>query len=123
MFERRKRNRFIERNEVLLRTSVDKYQGPGIAAHTYDLSTGGARIVTSKSYPVGTVIRIRLNLAGSDEVVNLDGEVKWLRQKEHEDAYEIGVDFELQRVLEAPDLERDREDVVFVVDAARHRTF
>src|SRR5512137_1391708 len=94
MFERRKRNRFIERNEVLLRTSVDKYRGPGIAAHTYDLSTGGARIVTSKGYPAGTVIRIRLNLAGSEEVINLDGEVKWLRRKEHEDAYEIGVEFE-----------------------------
>ena len=94
MFERRKRNRFVERNEVLLRTVVDKYQGPGIAAHTYDLSTGGARIVTSKSYPVGSVIRVRLNLAGSDQVVNLDGEVRWLRQKDNEDAYEIGIEFE-----------------------------
>ena len=94
MFERRKRNRFVERNEVLVRTSVDKYQGPGIAAHTYDLSTGGARIVTSKSYPVGSVIRVRLNLAGSDQVVNLDGEVRWLRQKDNKDAYEIGVEFE-----------------------------
>src|SRR5512137_1419920 len=94
MFERRKRNRFIERNEVLLRTSVDKYQGPGIAAHTYDLSTGGARIVTSKSYPVGTFIKIRLNLAGSDESINLDGEVKWLKPKDNEETYEIGVEFE-----------------------------
>jgi len=94
MFERRKRNRFVERNEVLLRTVVDKYQGAGIAAHTYDLSTGGARIVTSKSYPVGSVIRVRLNLAGSDQVVNLDGEVRWLRQKDNEDAYEIGIEFE-----------------------------
>jgi Tfp pilus assembly protein PilZ len=94
MFERRKRNRFVERNEVLIRTAVDRYQGAGIAAHTYDLSTGGARIVTSKSYPVGTLIKIRLNLAGSDQSVNLDGEVKWLKPKDNEDAYEIGVEFE-----------------------------
>lgn len=94
MFERRKRNRFVERNEVLIRTTVDKYRGPGIAAHTFDLSTGGARIVTSKSYPVGTFIKIRLNLAGSEQSVNLDGEVKWLRQKPNEDVYEIGVEFE-----------------------------
>lgn len=94
MFERRKRNRFVERNEVLLRTVVDKYQGAGIAAHTYDLSTGGARIVTSKSYPVGTVIRIRLNLSGTDQFVNLDGEVKWLKQKEDEGLCEIGVEFQ-----------------------------
>ena len=94
MFERRKRNRFVERNEVLIRTNVDRYQGPGVAAHTYDLSTGGARIITSKSYPVGTFIKIRLHLGGSDEVVNLDGEVKWLRQRPDEDLYEIGVEFE-----------------------------
>ncbi len=94
MFDRRKRNRFIERNEVLIRTTVDRYQGPGIAAHTYDLSTGGARIITSKSYPVGTFIKLRLNLAGSDQFVNLDGEVKWLRQRPNESVYEIGVEFE-----------------------------
>jgi Tfp pilus assembly protein PilZ len=94
MYERRKRNRFIERNEVLIRTSVDKYQGPGIAAHTYDLSTGGARIVTSKSYTVGTVIRVRLNLTGTDQFVNLDGEVKWIKSKENGDLFEIGVEFQ-----------------------------
>jgi Tfp pilus assembly protein PilZ len=94
MYERRKRNRFIERNDVLLRTAADKYQGPGIAAHTFDLSTGGARIITSKSYPIGTVIRIRLSLAGTDQFINLDGEVKWLKPKENEDLFEIGVEFQ-----------------------------
>ena len=94
MFERRRRNRFVERNEVLIRTALDKYQGPGTAAHTYDLSTGGARIVTSKSYPVGGVIRIRLNLAGTDQVINLDGQVRWFKQKDNEELYEIGVEFE-----------------------------
>ncbi len=93
MFERRKRNRFVERNGVLIRTSVDKYQGAGIAAHTYDLSTGGARIITAKSYAVGTILRIRVNLAGTNQFVNLDGEVKWLKAKEQEDQFEIGVEF------------------------------
>jgi len=94
MFERRKRHRFIERNEVLIRTAVDKYQGPGIAAHTFDLSTGGARIVTSKSYVEGTAIRIRLNLSGTDQFVNLDGIVRWLRPQGDGELFEIGVEFE-----------------------------
>ena len=94
MYERRKRNRFVERNDVLIRTSVDKYQGAGVAAHTYDLSTGGARIITSKSYPVGSVIRIRLTLAETDQYVNLDGEVRWLKTRENEDLFEIGVEFQ-----------------------------
>src|SRR5512136_2467281 len=94
MYERRKRNRFIERNDVLIRTAVDRYQGAGIAAHTYDLSTGGARIVTSKTYPVGSVIRVRLSLAGTDQFINLDGEVKWTKPRENEDLYDIGVEFQ-----------------------------
>jgi Tfp pilus assembly protein PilZ len=73
---------------------VDRYQGPGIAAHTYDLSTGGARIVTSKCYPVGSAIRIRLCLAGEDRSVALDGIVRWHRPKDGEETYEIGVEFE-----------------------------
>lgn len=94
MFERRKRHRFVERNDVLIRTAVDRYRGPGIAAHTYDLSTGGARIVTSKSYPVGSLIKIRISLSGSDQVVSLDGEVRWFQKRDGEDVFEIGVEFE-----------------------------
>lgn len=94
MFERRKRNRFVERNEVLVRTAIDRYQGPGIAAHTYDLSTGGARIVTSKAYPVGAAVRIRLDLAGTGESVNLEATVRWLRGKDGDELYDVGVEFE-----------------------------
>jgi Tfp pilus assembly protein PilZ len=94
MFERRKRTRFVERNEVTIRTPMDKFHGAGVAAHTYDLSTGGARIVTSKSYAVGTVIKVRLELAGTDQFVNLEGEVRWIRPQEDGDLYEIGIEFQ-----------------------------
>jgi len=94
MFERRKRHRFIERNEVLIRTAADRFQGPGIAAHTYDLSTGGARIVTSRSFPVGSLIKIRIRLSDSDVAVSLEGAVRWSRRKDDEDVYELGVEFE-----------------------------
>ena len=93
MYDRRKRKRFAGRNDVLIRTSMDKYQGPGVAAYTYDLSTGGARIVTSKSYPVGAMLRIRVHLAGTNQLVNLDGQVKWLRPRDGEELFEIGVEF------------------------------
>jgi len=93
MYDRRTRNRFTEKNDVLIRTSLNKYQGAGIAACTYDLSTGGARVVTSKSFAVGTIIRVRVNLAGTDQFVNLDGEVKWIKPKDDEELFEIGVEF------------------------------
>jgi c-di-GMP-binding flagellar brake protein YcgR len=94
MIERRRRHRFIERNDVLIRTSADRYRGAGIAAHTYDLSTGGARIVTAKCYPVGSLIKIRITLSGSDEFICLDGQVRWFRRRPEEEVYEIGVEFE-----------------------------
>ncbi len=94
MIERRRRHRFAERNEVLIRTSADKYQGAGIAAHTFDLSTGGARIVTAKCYAVGSALRIRLNLAGTDQFVNLEGDVRWCRPAKDEGLFEIGLEFQ-----------------------------
>ncbi|HOW84504.1 MAG TPA: PilZ domain-containing protein [Candidatus Aminicenantes bacterium] len=93
MFDRRKRHRFVERNDVLVRTAVDRYQGAGLAAHTYDLSTGGARIVASKAYPVGTALRIHLRLDGLGQVVALEGDVRWTRPGAGEGLFEIGVEF------------------------------
>ena len=94
MIERRRRHRFVERNDVLVRTSADKYQGAGVAAHTYDLSTGGARIVTAKCYAVGSTLRIKLNLAGSDQFVNLEGDVRWCRPAKDEGLFEVGMEFQ-----------------------------
>jgi c-di-GMP-binding flagellar brake protein YcgR len=93
MMDRRKRSRFVERNEVLLRTSMNKYQGTGIPAYTYDISTGGARIITSKCCAVGTSVRIRIALARTNQSVTLDGDVKWLKTKEEENLFELGVEF------------------------------
>jgi Tfp pilus assembly protein PilZ len=93
MIERRRRQRFVERNDVLIRTPADKFQGAGVAAHTFDLSTGGARIIASKEYSVGSPLRLRLNLAGTDQSVNLEGDVRWSRPAKDEGHYEIGIEF------------------------------
>jgi Tfp pilus assembly protein PilZ len=93
MVNRRRRSRFVERNEVLIRTSLNMYQGTGTPAHTFDISTGGTRIIASKCFAVGTAVRIRIDLAKTNESVTLDGEIKWLKAKEGEDLYEIGIGF------------------------------
>ncbi len=91
---RRRRSRFVERNEALIRTSLNRYQGIGTPAYTYDISTGGARIVASKPFAVGTAVRIRIDLAKTGESVTLDGEIKWLQAKAGEEQYELGVGFQ-----------------------------
>ncbi len=93
MENRRKRSRFVECNEVVIRTSLNKYQGTGIKGRTYDLSTGGTRILTKKAYPVGTRVRIRIDLVRTRQVVAVDGEVTWLKVKDGQELFEIGVTF------------------------------
>lgn len=93
MHERRTRKRFVGRHEVLIRTAMNKYEGPGTPAHTFDLSTGGARLVSPKSFPVGAVIRIRIVLSKTGRDIALDGEVKWLKARQGEEEYEFGVEF------------------------------
>ncbi len=93
MQERRKRIRFVQRNEVLIRTALNRYQGTGIKGFTYDLSTGGARIRACKPYPAGSMLRLKIDLAGTDESVIVDGVVTWLKMRQKEPPFEFGVAF------------------------------
>jgi hypothetical protein len=94
MEERRRRIRFRERNEVLVRTALNRYRGTGIKGHTHDLSTGGTRIFIRKAYPVGSKVRLRIDLARTKQSVTLDGVVKWVRAAEDEALFEVGVGFQ-----------------------------
>jgi c-di-GMP-binding flagellar brake protein YcgR len=94
MLNRRKRYRFIERNDVLIRTGLNKYQGTGVSGYTHDLSTGGARIYIKKEYPPGAVIRLRMDLERTSQSVTLDAKVIWVKADEAEGVFEIGVEFQ-----------------------------
>jgi len=72
---------------------MNRHEGSGTPAYTYDLSTGGARLVAPKSFAVGTVIRIRIKLAKTGRDIALDGEVKWLKARQEIEEYEFGVEF------------------------------
>jgi c-di-GMP-binding flagellar brake protein YcgR len=92
--ERRKRIRFIERNSVTIRPASHDTDGKKTRAHTFDISTGGARIVAKDRFEVGTVLRIRIDLARTKQSVTLDGEIKWLSFNEDTSLYEMGVEFQ-----------------------------
>lgn len=72
---------------------MNKHEGSGTPAHTFDLSTGGARLIAPKSFAVGTVIRIRIKLSKTGHDIALDGEVKWLKARQGEEEHEFGVEF------------------------------
>jgi c-di-GMP-binding flagellar brake protein YcgR len=94
--DKRREKRIIERDAVFIKSAdehKDTTYGVGITAYTYDLSLGGARIFSEKFFAVGTVIRIVIELARTNQSVQIDGEVKWARERDDEGLYEMGVEF------------------------------
>jgi PilZ domain len=95
--ENRKDKRFGERNPVLIK---DACLSPGTAASggfnafTHDLSVSGARISSRVDYPVGSVIRIDIDLRRTRQSLRVDGEVVWTRKSKNGKRFEIGVEFE-----------------------------
>jgi len=92
----RKEKRIEERNSVFIKPARDgKGLDPSLSinAYTYDLSIGGARLLSERPFEVGTIIRIVLELAKTCQTVQVDGKVKWIRENDEDEVYEIGVEF------------------------------
>ncbi len=95
--EHRKEKRIQERNAVFIKSAEELNEtnnhGVGITAYTYDLSLGGARLAAPKYFPVGTVMRIVIELERTGQSVQVDGEVKWARPSSEDGVFEMGVEF------------------------------
>jgi hypothetical protein len=95
--EHRREKRILERNAVFIKSAEELNEtnnhGVGITAYTYDLSLGGARLAAPKYFPVGTVLRIVVELERTEQSVQVDGEVKWARPSSEDGIFEMGVEF------------------------------
>ncbi len=91
--ERRRRQRFVERNDVCVTPAYEKPNGGKVNAFTHDLSTGGARLLTKDPLAVGTLVNLRIDLARTGESVILAAEVRWTRFNGREGLHEQGVEF------------------------------
>ena len=91
--ERRKRARFVERNDACITSVCEKPDGGKVNAYTHDLSTGGARVLTKDRLEAGALINIRIDLAGTGESVVLAAAVRWARFNDQAGLYESGVEF------------------------------
>lgn len=96
MVNRRKENRVPERNKAVVECPRDTYHRLGFNAATYDLSVGGARILTKEFFDVGSDIRIQIVLARTKQSIILEGLVKWLKVRAEGDQFELGVEFRHQ---------------------------
>ncbi|MGA2363744.1 MAG: PilZ domain-containing protein [Candidatus Aminicenantales bacterium] len=93
MANKRKEDRFVERNNVSIKPYLHANNGIGINAYTRDISLGGAKIFTKELFYVGSHIKVQIELTGTGELITLEGEVKWLNVKIDEDLFELGVEF------------------------------
>ena len=96
MNERRKEPRVREENKIILEaiSGIDAFcQKKVDYALTKDISIGGARILSDTHFPEGTRFKIALTLSRSKQVIDLEGEVKWVKDRPDEGLYEMGVEF------------------------------
>jgi c-di-GMP-binding flagellar brake protein YcgR len=94
--EKRRAKRVKQWNKALIRSASGprEFIAPqGVNAYTYDISLKGAKIHAGVNFPVGTVIRIHIDLCRLKETVSVEGEVKWIKRNEAENVYEFGVEF------------------------------
>jgi len=95
--QQRKERRFKQWNKTTFKALADGRDpaGPTIAeGFTYDISLGGARIHSAEPFEVGTLLSLRIELVRTEETVRLEGRVKWLKQNEAENLYEMGIEFQ-----------------------------
>jgi hypothetical protein len=96
MTDRRRSIRTEQENKVVIEFISAGQDPPGIeetCALTSDISVGGAKIITNRLFPVGTLIKIHMTLSRSRQTLHLDGRVKWVKCLYDEDLFEMGVEF------------------------------
>jgi len=109
----RKDRRFKQWNKTKITPLIDPRttsKHSTVDAFTYDLSIGGARIHTSEPFEVGTLLRLRIDLARTGQDLRVEGIVKWRKQNETEKVFEMGVEFQHTSMVTVLSLMKDLHD-------------
>jgi hypothetical protein len=95
MEERWGDKRIQEENRVVIEASPwgEKDAAPEINAFTKDISPGGARILTDRSFPLDSTLNLCLYLSRSKQIIRAPGTVKWEKTRK-DGLHEIGVQFQ-----------------------------
>lgn len=94
MKERRRDFRIIEENRIVIEMSgTESREGvETVDAFVKDLSLGGAKLETDRSFDSGSELKMTMYLARSWQVVKVHGRVKWVKEINH-GLYEMGIEF------------------------------
>jgi len=119
----RKDRRFKQWNKTSITRLIDPRNSnghPPIAAFTYDLSLGGARLHTVTAFEVGDLIRLEIELGRTRETLRVEGVVKWIRWDDAANAFEMGVEFQHTSMVTVLSLMKNLHDGRHASDPSKH---
>jgi Tfp pilus assembly protein PilZ len=96
MPEKRKVQRIKEEKKVVIEFYPgDKGPAPKNVTYalTRDVSEGGVRLLTDKSFAVGTLVKITLSHTQLRRIVHVAAQVKWVKNFYTSDLYEMGIEY------------------------------
>jgi hypothetical protein len=95
MEDKRNAQRFVEEidGSISFHDKNDPSISRSVSMKVIDISLHGVRITTSQYLPVYSNLKIALNLTRSNQVLKIDARIAWVKKREDEDSYEMGVEF------------------------------
>ncbi len=94
--EKRREVRVEAENKILINLPPDAKRTNGeefYCALTRDISPGGCRILINQIIPIDTVMKIELSLPTVRKVVKTKVKVRWVRNVEDGELFEMGLEF------------------------------
>jgi hypothetical protein len=94
--ERRRDLRIEEENQISFIISPEEdSHPPKKIAHclTRNISRNGAMVYTDTFLPVGQLLTLELHLGKPYEVINMVGEVRWIKSLPGDEEFEAGLEF------------------------------
>ena len=93
---KRSEKRVKEKNDAVIEYYENKQTKIKSTAFglTKDISFNGARILTHKRIPLGTEVKLVLDLSKSQQNLSIWAKVMWISDVEEDVLYEIGVKFD-----------------------------
>jgi hypothetical protein len=93
---KRKEERYKEENIAVIAYISDDSRfdkGKTFQALTKDVSSRGVNLLCANFFPEGSMLQIKLTLSKSRKILNLKGQVRWIRDVQDGEVFEIGIEF------------------------------
>lgn len=95
-FEKRKERRHKDDSEVMLESMLKEETSHGkkiCHAVVHDLSLNGMRLESNTFFPVNSPLKINLSLSRLQNLIKLNGVIRWVNNKFENELFSCGIEF------------------------------